>query len=362
MPPAQFNPDWISAPGDTMTDILEEKNLSLIHFAEQIGYEPKHARELLQGQRMLTLEIARKLEGVLGASAEFWMIRESQFRESLIQVQSQPEDLSEIGWLKELPLNDMVRFGWVKRFRNHLDQVAECLRFFAVPGVKCWRDTYQKTLPSAAFRTSPSFESQPGALAAWFRQAEIQGASIVCEPWDADRFRDVLVALRPLTRKKDPKFFISEITKHCAKCGVAVVIVRAPTGCRASGATRFVSKNRALLILSCRYLSDDHFWFTFFHEAGHLVLHGKNALFVEGIKPASNIKESQANEFSAEILIPREFQSELLSLKGTSLEIIKLAKRVGVSPGIIVGQLQYLGRIKRDQLNHLKRRFQWSSN
>ena len=113
------------------------------------------------------------------------------------------------------------------------------------------------------------------------------------------------------------------------------------------------------MLLSFRYLSDDHFWFTFFHEAGHLLLHGKNALFLEGDNIASTKEEQEANEFAAGILIPTEFQAALLSLPVDGRDVIKFARLVGVSPGIVVGQLQHLGRIKPNQLNSLKRRYSW---
>jgi Zn-dependent peptidase ImmA (M78 family) len=139
-----------------------------------------------------------------------------------------------------------------------------------------------------------------------------------------------------------------------------VVVVRAPGGCRASGATRFLTKDKALLLLSFRYLTDDHFWFTFFHEAGHLLLHGERGFFLEGVDMPSTIEEDEANEFAANTLVPSEFQPTLLSLRADAHKVIRFAMKIGVSPGIIVGQLQHLGKIRQNQLNSLKRRFEWS--
>lgn len=355
----EFQPDWCSAPGDTMTDILEERDLSLVEFAERMGHTPKHARDLLDGRATITMEIADRLEGILGASIAFWINRESQYREDFARLQSEIPGASDKEWLRELPVKDMIKFGWIEPNPDSADEVAACLRFFEVPDVMIWRETYRDVLEMAAFRTSPSFDSQPGAVAAWLRQGEVESASIDCKSWDAKRFQKALPEIRSLTRKKDPSCFVRELEKRCAGCGVAVVIVRAPTGCRASGATRFLSPSKALMLLSFRYLSDDHFWFTFFHEAGHLLLHGKNALFLEGANIASTKEEEEANEFAARILIPTEFQAALLSLPVDGRAVIKFARLVGVSPGIVVGQLQHLGRIKPNQLNSLKRRFSW---
>jgi hypothetical protein len=237
---------------------------------------------------------------------------------------------------------------------------AACLRFFGVGGVSALRERYRDILQRSKFRTSSSFESEPGAVAAWLRQGEIEGAAIECDPWAPHRFETILEELRGLTRKKDPQDFLPELQRRCSTCGVAVVALRSPTGCRASGATRFVSGTKALVMLSFRYLSDDQFWFSFFHEAGHLLLHDKAALFLEGIEEAGTIKEeNEANEFAARLLIPEPFRAELLQLRPSARDVIRFARRIGISPGIVVGQLQHRGRLKRSHLNGLKRRFQW---
>lgn len=354
-----FQPYWASPPGDTMADILEERNLSPIKFSDQIGYTVGHTNDLLHGNLPITIEIAQQLERILGVSATFWMNRESQYREDIARLQIKLPGSMDEGWLNELPVKDMIKFGWLNSPHRPAEKMAECLRFFGVPNVAAWRETYQNILEIAAFRTSPSFDSQSGAVAAWIRQGEIESTRIESKAWDAERFQNTLPSIRALTRKKIPSAFIPELQKLCAGCGVAVVIVRAPTGCRASGATLFLTPSKALLLLSFRYLSDDHFWFSFFHEAAHLILHGKDGLFLEGMEMCSTKEEHEANEFSASTLIPEPFQLELSNLPLDGREVIRFARKVGVSPGIVVGQLQHLGLINRRQLNNLKMRYSW---
>ncbi len=166
----EFLPDWCSAAGDTMTDILEERDLSLVEFAQRMGHTLKHARDLLDGRATINIEIAGRLEGVLGASAAFWMNRESQYREDVARFQREERRAGGVEWLSELPVKDMVKSGWLEPVPDFADKVAACLSFFDVPDVETWRATYHDVLEMAAFRTSPSFESQPGAVAAWLRQ------------------------------------------------------------------------------------------------------------------------------------------------------------------------------------------------
>lgn len=354
-----FQPYWASPPGDTMAEILEERNLSPIKFADQIGYTVGHTNDLLHGNLPITIEIAEQLERILGVSATFWMNRESQYREDIARLQIKSPSSMDERWLNEIPVKDMIQFGWLSSTHRHAEKMAECLRFFGVPNVAAWRETYHNILETAAFRTSPSFDSQSGAVAAWIRQGQIESTRIDSRDWDAERFQITLPSIRALTRKRNPSAFIPELQKLCAESGVAVVIARAPTGCRASGATLFLSPSKALLLLSFRYLSDDHFWFSFFHEAAHLVLHDKDALFLEGMEMCSAREEQEANEFAARTLIPEQFKLELSNLPLDGREVIRFARKVGVSPGIVVGQLQYLGLINPRQLNNLKTRYSW---
>jgi HTH-type transcriptional regulator/antitoxin HigA len=349
----EFRPDWASPPGDTISDILGERQLSDIEFASQIGRSLEEAKILLQGRTSITIGLARQLETVLGASVEFWMSRDFQYQQDIARLQKANEK-----WLSALPLADMIKFGWLSRPESS-DRLASCLRFFNVPSVAAWKDAYTSVLQLAAFRTSAAFASKTTSVAAWLRQGEIEAEAIECEPWNPERFERSLSEIRGLTREKDPKKFLPQLIKLCAASGVAVISLRAPTGCKASGATRFLSPHKAILLLSFRHLSDDHFWFTFFHEAGHLLLHGEREVFLEGDDTPSDKEEEEANKFAASILVPPEFQSSFVSLRADARMVIRFAMRSGIAPGIVVGQLQHLGQLRHNQLNRLKRYYVW---
>src|SRR5262249_39736768 len=104
----EFCPDWASAPGDTIADILQERSLSESEFARRIGYTLEEAKDLLQGRATITIAIARRLERVLGASVEFWMSRDFQYRQNITRLHVSHEK-----WLAELPVGDMIKFGWL---------------------------------------------------------------------------------------------------------------------------------------------------------------------------------------------------------------------------------------------------------
>ena len=69
--------------------------------------------------------------------------------------------------------------------------------------------------------------------------------------------------------------------------------------------------------------------------------------------------EREANDFAADALVPPEYRNALLALPRDSREVIRFARKIGVAPGIVVGQLQHFKKLTHRQLNTLKRRFQW---
>lgn len=356
--PQAFAPDWLSPPGETIADLLEEGGLSQAEFAERTGFTRKHVNDLVRGRAAITADAALRLERVLGSTADFWLTREAQYREALERRRALEALEEEAGWLKELPVAEMVRRGWVERFTDKARQVAECLRFFGVASVEAWRVHYER--PLAAFRASPRFANKVGAAAAWLRQAERQAGELRCQTFDKARFKATVRELRALTNEPEPEEFIPSLKGVCAACGVAVVFVPAPKGCPASGATRWLTPTRALLVLSLRHKTNDHLWFTFFHEAGHLLLHGKKMLFVDLADGLDGEYEAEADRFARDLLISPAEARKLAALSISKAKVRAFAGRIGVAPGIVVGRMQWEGWLPWSHLNDLKVRYEWT--
>ena len=164
-----------------------------------------------------------------------------------------------------------------------------------------------------------------------------------------------------MTRIGDPGEFIPALQQCLSACGVAVVVARAPDGCRASGATRFLTSKKALIQLSFRYLADDQFWFTVFHEIGHLLLHTHDKLFLEGLDERHSEAEAEADEFALQTLFEQVGVDAMNTVSLSKFDIARLAKRAGVSPGLVVGQLQDKGRVPFRHFNFMKVRYAWKN-
>jgi len=161
----------------------------------------------------------------------------------------------------------MVESGWIPASQGTRDSIKKSLAYFDVTDPNEWRERYKDFQNLFSFRASPTFESKMGALAAWLREAEIRASTMLCAPWDATGLRARLGDMRVLTKATNLSYFIPRLRSICAEVGVAIVFLRAPSGCRASGATRFLSSTKAMIVLSFRYLSDDQFWFSFFTKS-----------------------------------------------------------------------------------------------
>jgi len=329
--------------------------MSEAEFGERAMLEDKDVSHLLNGRLSITVEVAKRLERIVGGSVEFWLARDYQYREDSERILGNAKD-----WLRQLPVSDMKRFGWLEPAIRPADEASRCLEFFNVRSVGEWYETYNYLESAVLFRKSECFESRPASVAAWLRYGEREAEVIETELWDSEKFRRTLTDAKKLSREKDPTVFIPQLRQLCANCGVALVIARTPSGCPASGATKFVRRDRSLLMLSFRHLSDDHFWFSFFHEAAHLLLHHPEQFVVEGVGDSKSKLEVEANEFAREVIVPPEFEPELLLLRSQSVDIIRFAKKVGVSPGLVVGQLQHREVLGYNQQNQLKRRYSWS--
>ena len=353
-----FEPDWVSSPGDSIAEALEERGWTQVDLARRLDMSTKFVNQLVRGKATLSADTAFALASVIGATPEFWLRMEAGYRAALVRREQLELLAPHVGWLDELPVAAMARLGWIPKLTRPVEKVAACLRFFGVASVEAWRETCER--PLAAYRKSAKLEQKPGAVAAWLRQAEIQAGQVRVGPFNAEAFQRELRQLRALTREPNPAVFVPDLVKRCAAHGVAVVLVPAPEGCRASGATKWLG-DKAVLALSLRHKTDDHLWFTFFHEAFHLVLHGKRLLFIEGIDGLGDAAEQEADRAAADLLIPPELAAGLLGMPWKPELAVQVAERWGVAPGVVVGRLQHEGIWPRNVGNGLKVSYTWEA-
>lgn len=354
-----FTPGYAAPPGDTLADTLEEHEMTQTELARRLGVSLKHINQIVNAAASISVEMALGLEKVFGISAAFWLNRSSLYEADIVRREERRELENAVSWANQFPIGELKSRGLLPRDAEGADLVAALLQFFGIASPNLWSD------PIASFRKSQKLESDHYALSSWLRVGEIAARVIKCEPYDPDRFHAALEHVRSLTLLQ-PREWHPRLVEACARAGVAVVIVDTFSGARANGATRWLSPAKALLQLSLRYRWEDVFWFTFFHEACHILLHRKKDIFVEqALRPQADQTEMdwlkferEADRFATRVLIPPIYDRQLRRL--TLHEVPALAERLGIAPAIVVGRLQHEGILPHTHGNKLRRRFMFT--
>jgi Zn-dependent peptidase ImmA (M78 family) len=262
-----------------------------------------------------------------------------------------------LDWLDRFPIKDMVQRELIPKADDRVGTMSAVLNFFGVSTTSAWERNWAIT--GTLFRQSSAYSVSQGAVAVWLRWGELRAARIECEPYSASKFLSALRDIRSLI-DKEPQVFEPAMKRLCAEAGVAVVLVPEIGQTRASGAARWLAPDRAVIQLSLRYRKDDQFWFTFFEEGAHILLHGRKDFFVAGLDNAVNAaKETEAKRWAADFLIPPDTLGAFLEAGYKSESAIRrFASQLGISPGIVVGRLQHDDHLDwSSSLNRLKRTF-----
>lgn len=349
--------DWFSKPGDSIRGALDRRQLSPQALTSNLAGGVETVKGLFDGSVSIDPKIAKSLADLLGGSAEFWMRRQTNYDAALEQAVASAFATEADLWLQNVSVPGPPPTSKMSEPKKR-DELRRRLAYYNVPTIRSWEARYGRFESNARFRTSQSFDSKLGATVLWLRQGELASELVATKPWSADNLRDRLGKIRALSRVSHPARFLPKLKRLCAEAGVALVVCRTPSGCYASGASALVSPDKAMILVSFRHRADDHFWFTLFHEIGHLLLH-KALTFVDDVNTPENRSEQEANDFARSVIIPPERADEFEELLARRKAILRFSVSIGVAPGLIVGQLQRGGRLAYQSLTSLKRYWTW---
>ncbi len=232
--------------------------------------------------------------------------------------------------------------------------VQEALRFYGVATVDAWERLWND--PKVAARRSDCFESLPGPASAWIRLGEIEAHKTPCDPYHKELFKRNLQKIREFTTES-PASFIPRMQELCAEAGVALVFIPEMKKVPWNGATKWLSSEKAMIILNLRGKGEDLFWFSFFHEAGHVLTGKKQHLYIAE-KHDDSPEEKKADAFASEILIPAKDNKRIAMIRSKA-ELLELADRLEISPGIVAGRYRHLTE-KWEFYTDLTRKFSWA--
>ena len=353
----QYRPDYAVPPGWVLGERLEVQGISHAEFARRCGRSPKLISEIIAGKAPLGPETALQFEKVLGVDAGVWLGIESDYRLHRARENEAEGSAASAEWAKRFPVAELVKRGAFERPESEADAVTKLLSFFRVASIEVW--SAHHAIRNVAYRHSPKFRSDEAALATWLRLGELQAELQDCADYREAEFKKAVQQIRGLTRGAVVDA-LQDARALCNRAGVALALVQPLPKTALSGAAWWRSPRKAVIQLSARHKSDDHLWFSFFHEAAHVLLHSKKSVFVDEINGGGTDIEEEANEWASRTLVPpREWERFIATSPRSKLAVRTFAEQQGIAPGIVVGMLQHEGRLPCTHLNGLKVRLKW---
>lgn len=351
----RYIPDYVIHPGEYLEEVLESRKIKKRDFAERAGLSVKAVSQIINGKSLYSPDVALVFERTLDIHAEVWM----NMAEAYQLFQARRKELERLRtvqtreWVQKFPIADLKRLGIIPKTRK-IEIIADSLlRFLGVSDPDTW-EKYRRQ-HAVLYRKSAQFKEQEEATAVWLHLAERKAEQIATKPFDKDTFRATLKVIRGLTLFPAEELF-PKVQKLCTETGIALVKVPELKTTHISGASCWLSQNRAMIALSLRYKTNDHFWFTFFHEAAHVLLHGKKAIYIDAENNHNAVgEEMKADRYAETLLIPQgEYSTFIKEGKFFPKQIKTFAERIGIHPGIVVGRLQHDGYLEHSWHNGLK--------
>ena len=356
-------PAFATAPGETLLETIDALGMNQVELAQRTGLSKKTVNLIIKGNEPITQETALALEKVLRVPAHFWLNLDSRYREFLAREQESLKMEGFVEWARSFPYAEMAKRGFVPSVKDAASKAGQLLAFFGVSHPNRWESLYGEMNLELSYRKTPKATEKLPALSAWLRKGELMADTVETKPFSEELFRANLAKIREMT-VLEPKEFAPRIQALCAEAGVIYVLVPELAGLGISGVMRWYH-GRPLIQQSLLFKSNDHFWFTFFHEAKHVLQKKKKEIFLEGQNASheDQKREEESNRFAGDLLIPPpewdHFVQETPVINSASIRVF--AKRINVHPGIVVGRLMRDGALDYSHpAQHLRAKFVWA--
>jgi len=337
-------------PSEILKDIIEDREITQKNLATKLGISLKHMSELVSGQVSFTTSMALKLAFVLDTPADTWLQLQANYdmiRSRLaIKTQIDQQYESEKDLLSEFTecYSNLQAWDLVPKTLVRKDRYTNILDFFAIPSLQLLSNNYQL----AKFRKGAN-EPDSRSVAGWLRYGEKQFDELsLKDPFNISKFKQSLEAIKGLTNMPISKAS-RELVRICAEAGVVVVFTPYFTKTHINGSTRWIVPSRPLIQLSERNKRSDALWFTFFHEAAHIILHSKKQSYInwDSVEEETNLLEERAaDEYAKNFMIPlAKYEAFLSSNSFNFQDIIMFSRSLNIGSDIVAGRLAYENKI-----------------
>ncbi len=330
--PQPLEHDYGVTPGEIIRFELKSRGYSQADLATRAGVSAKHLNQVIQDAVPLSADTALRLERTLGIPAAILTQADAvnQARKQRTKVR---EGLAEHrAWFDKFPRPVLLDLQVITTRTPLETQIERLLEYLGVADPKAYDAVYGETVLS--FRRAQQWKVDPHATALWLRSAELKAEALDVVPYNKAAFVSLLSELPALTVDPIGESF-PILQQRCAEAGVAIVFTPGfdRTRTRASAAVRWLGPERPVIALTERGRYEDSLWFSFFHEAGHVVRHPKRKSVIE-LEDADDEDgaEMEANDFAKATLL-RGSEGQLFNLDSRE-EIQAFAETLGIHPGV----------------------------
>ena len=351
--------EFIIHPGETLKEVLEDKNMLQEELAERTGFSAKHISEVVNGKKGISPKLAKSLEYVFGISATFWINLQGIYDKEIIEFEEKNNiSKNEFEIAKEIRpvLEYATKLKLIDKINSEVESVLISRNICGVQNL-----TYMEKILSSqvAYRTASKQKVNQYTLYVWQRVCELLASKENCiNEYNKQILTDNLKNIKKLMFEEDPNDMIKKLKDIFKECGITFELVKHFTGAPVQG---FIEKkeNRMIFCMTIRQSYADIFWFTLFHEIGHIlngdIEYNKIDYYVENKE-----KENEADVFAKNILINEDDYKIFISKADyTKKSIIEFAKSQKIQPFIVIGRLQKDRKIKYSQYSDLKVRYKY---
>ena len=334
--------EMIIHPGETLKEVLEEKNMSQLELAIRTGVSAKHISTVLNEEKNISVSFAKKLEYALNIDAEFWIGLQALYDRELFEFDElhsiSKEEISVFKSMKEI-FNYIVEKKFISDIKQTEQNILELRKYLNVSNLV----SIPNLISSGAFRAQTSISYDPYVLFAWQRICESLSEKIKTEELSQTEQIAKLIEICPKIKELcllPQEKFITKLQEYFSFCGIAFVIVPSFKGAPVQGYIKTAQDGKTTICMTFRQKKADIFWFTLFHEIGHFINGDSKQKFID-FESTENSRELKANLFAENKLIEKEAYQDFVSKKDFSLNSIKeFSKKQNILPAILIGRMQ----------------------
>ena len=360
---ADFNE--VKHPGKLLLSEITKLGMKQKELAIRTGMSEKHISTIINGTKTISVSFARKLDIALGDEIGTWAKHQADYDNYMAQLEEEngitKEETSVYKGLKDI----VDHFLDIGIMHNHCGEAAKILQLRKILRINSLTVIPQITY-NAVYRAQISTNTavDPYILFAWQRMCELQTETAFIDvPFDSKKLTESIPEIKKQMFEKNVMTMIANLKSIFAKCGIAFDIVYHFRGAPVQGFIKQTDDGKVILCVTIRGKSADKFWFSLFHEVGHLLNGDLNTRFVDFDTVKTEI-EDKADSFARDTLIdPTLYKALVTSGKYHSLEDIKkFSAFAGVPHWIVIGRLHKDEWLDWSYFAHETPSFEWKKS